>query len=203
MCKNLYSDRELRSSISGLSSCPIIELRYEAVDEQIAKGDRLLAAEKSQEAVVAYQKAFEAARDLKQVKSLAEKLGELEVEVDVTRHLGFVQRWKVIGPFDNTGETGFDASYQPESVADFGATSQGKQGPVQWIEHKTKDEYGRVDLNELLGKKKAVCAYAVTEFFCAGERRVQLRMGSYNAVKLWVNGSLLFDATRQSTPDRA
>jgi hypothetical protein len=177
--------------ISSMLDDPSFELRHEAVAQQITKGDRMLAGKKLEEAIAAYWTAFEAARDLNQVKLLVKKMDELNVDVDVTRHLGFVTRWKVIGPFDNTGEHGFHVSYQPETMVDYSATLQGKDGPVLWIDHTTEDDYGWVDLNKLLGKKKGVCAYAAADFLCESEREVELRMGSYNAVKLWVNGSLL------------
>ena len=36
------------------------------------------------------------------------------VEADLAGHFGFVRRWMLVGPFDNTGGAGFGRVYPPE-----------------------------------------------------------------------------------------
>jgi len=170
---------------------PSLEMRRDAVDRLAAEADRLAEAGKQDQAVVLWEKAFHAARDRDQVESLARRLQSTGQQVDLARHFGFVTRWKIIGPFDNTGEAGFDAVYPPERRFDPAATYQGKSGPVTWRDYTTDDKYGEVDLNQLLGEQKGVVAYAACEFFAPEAIDAEIRAFTENALKVWLNGQLV------------
>lgn len=142
-------------------------------------------------AVEVYRRALSAASDVDQIQLLAGRLDKAGHKVDLARQMGFLVRWNVIGPFDNTGEKGFDVQHAPEKQIDPTATYDGKHGKVAWIEHTTKHEYGLVDLNKILIEEKAVLGYATTEFVCNEEQDVEFRLTSYSAVKLWLNGELI------------
>jgi hypothetical protein len=98
----------------------------------------------------------------------------------------------LIGPFDNTDKQGFDVAYPPESERKFDAKYAGKSGEVGWIEFATDDDYGVVDLTKALAPHKGAVTYAATEFVSPADQRVELRLGTPNAWKLWVNGKLAF-----------
>ncbi len=171
---------------------PSVELRREAVARLI---EQIQQKEKSgtgkEELVRLYRRALSAARDEDQVKQLAEKLRSLGQKVDLARHFGYVLRWKLIGPFDNTGKKGFAVAYPPERELDFSATYPGKVGPVRWIDHTTQEANGRVDLNKALGKHMGAVGYAATVFYSDQEQEVDIRVTSDCAVKFWLNGKLL------------
>jgi hypothetical protein len=99
------ADRAKADAIEpSLLQDPVQELRRGAVQ-------RLIEAMKGKDAAAAkagYQVALAAARDEDQVKFLQGELKKLGVTVDLARHFGFLMKWQVIGPFDNTGRTGFD-----------------------------------------------------------------------------------------------
>jgi hypothetical protein len=99
--------------------------------------------------------------------------------------------WKVIGPFDNTDEKGFDVGNPPEQELDFAAAYPGKLEEVSWIDTTTSDDYGDVDLNKALGKNNGVAGYAFATFYCDEPREVDLRLGTVNANKIWLNGELV------------
>src|SRR5690606_23804141 len=86
---------------------PSVEFRRDAVAQLIEQADPLFDAQKEDEAAALYRRAFEAARDLDQIKHLAKRLRELKQEVDLPTHFGFLVDWKLIGPFDNTEKKGF------------------------------------------------------------------------------------------------
>ena len=65
---------------------------------------------------------------------------------------------------------------------------------MSWAPHHTDDEYGEVDLNKAIGKHMGAAAYAVAEFLSDRAQPCELRVGSGNAVKIWLNGKLLFSA---------
>jgi hypothetical protein len=92
---------------------------------------------------------------------------------------------------DNTDQKGFDRTYPPESGLDLKATYDGKSGPVRWIEYQTDDPHGVVDLTKALDKHKGAATYAAVRLHSPARRPAQVRIGSINACKAWVNGRLL------------
>ena len=180
--------------VPGMLADPSVDLRRDAVARLIEEGQALVTAEKKGAASVLLRQALNAARDVDQIKVIAKTLRELGGQVDLPEHFGFLMRWRVIGPFDNTGLTGFETVYPPESELNFDAEYDAKGGEekAKWSDFQTADEFGMVDVNKAFGPLKEVTAYAYTEFDSAGVRPVELRLGCKNAWKIWLNGELLF-----------
>lgn len=179
--------------IPGMLDDPSVELRRDAVRRLLDQAASSLAARDEASALAAYHQALTAARDPDQVKAASEALKKLGEPVDLARHYGFVRRWQVIGPFDNAGKKGFAVAYPPEKAIDLKAEYEGKLGAVRWLEHTTKDELGHVDLNALLGQHKGVIAYAMAELVSPTDQVVEFRLGTQNAIKLWLNGQPIYD----------
>jgi len=177
--------------IPRLMDDPSIELRRDAVAHHLERASELLKNDKQQDAKLTFRQAFNSARDVDQIKAVAAKLEELGEEVDLPTHFGWVMRWMLIGPFDNTDKQGFEVSYPPETQIDLKATHPGKGVDVAWREHTTKDEYGLVDLNQAVGKHMGSVAYAYAVFESDEDRAAQIRLGSANGNKVWVNGELV------------
>lgn len=177
--------------IPGMLDDPSLELRRDAVARLAAEAERQQQAGQKSEAEATYRRAMTAARDVDQIRKLAEQLRQLGQPVDIALHMGFLLNWQLTGPFDNTDEKGYDTVYPPEREIRLDASYPGKHKPVKWFAHQTKDEWGLVDFNKLLGEEKLVIAYAATEFFSSTARRVQFRTTSLDAVKLWLNGRLI------------
>lgn len=178
--------------IPGMLTDPAAELRRDAVARELRVAQKLLDEGKGPEALVAYRKLFPFSRDEDQVKQIATVLEKQGEPVDLTRHFGFIQQWRLIGPFDNTDKKGYDFAYPPEKEVDFTGEYKGKGSTVGWLEHVTTDLYGVVNFNKVLGKNKSAVAYAVAEIESEVERPVHIRASSHNAVKIWLNGELLF-----------
>ncbi len=174
--------------LPGMLRDPSMEIRRDAVARLIGQAEAAAKAEKPAEAAALYRQAIAAARDLDQVRLLAGRLRKLGDTVDLPRQLGYVVRWKVIGPFDNTGGKGFDAVYAPEREIRLDAAYPGKKEAVRWVDFTATDDLGTVDFNKALGEQKAVAGYAVAEFVSPARQEVQLRLTSMNAIKLWLNG---------------
>lgn len=174
----------------GFLSDPSTELRREAIDRLLTT----LADAKEAEAKKAIlEKAFAASRDVDQIKDLADKVEKAGGKADLPKHFGFITSWKIIGPFDNMKEKGYDVAYPPEKEIKLDAKYKGKDDKeVAWIDHTTVDKHGIVDLNVVLGKTKGAAAYALAEFVSnapdVGPRQVDIRIGSGSAIKVWVNG---------------
>jgi hypothetical protein len=179
--------------IPGMLDDPGAELRRDAVALVLAEADGLFDKKDQPAATAAYRKALAAARDRDQVERAAKRLKELGVAIDLTRHFGFLTRWLLLGPFDNTDGVGFQAAYAPEKGIDLSATCQGKkQQPLRWRDYRTDKPYGLVDLNVALGKHMGVTAYALAVVESPTRRAVQLRAGSNNAVKVFLNGKEVY-----------
>lgn len=181
--------------IPGMLDDPSLELRRDAVARLVEAADKSAASD-AEGAKKTYRQALSAARDLDQVKAITEALDKLGAPVDLQHHYGFLVDWKLIGPFDNRGGKGFNVAYPPEEKIDLGASYDGLEGPVSWKDHHTDDAYGSVDLNKAIGKHMGVAGYAVAIFNSDKARPVELRLGSENANKIWLNGKLLFEAEK-------
>jgi hypothetical protein len=162
-----------------------LELRRDAVAQLLAEADKI---EPAEQALGRYQKAFHHARDLDQIQAAAAKLKSLDAAPDIASHMGFVLRWKLVGPLDNVADRGWDTDYPPEEKIDLAAQYDGQKGPVRWLDHTTTDDYGHVDLAKALDKHKGAVAYAYAELIAGREQPCELRLGTPNASKVWLNG---------------
>lgn len=179
--------------IPGMLNDPSVELRRDAVARLIEQGNEQLDAEKKDDARSTFDQALAGARDDDQVQAIKKRLEELGEKVDLSKHFGFLMSWKLIAPFDNSGNKGFDVVYPPEESLDFKAEYEGKeQMKVHWVEHATENEYGIVDVAKALTPFKGAVSYAATEFESENEQTVDFRLGTPNSWKVWLNGELLF-----------
>ena len=99
--------------------------------------------------------------------------------------------WMIIGPFDTTDITGFHREHPPEKEMDFTGEYAGKEGNVKWFRPKRGWINGFVDLAALLGRVNWAVAYAATSVQSPETREVQLRIGSDDGIKVWLNGELV------------
>jgi hypothetical protein len=178
--------------IPGMLRDPSPEFRREAVARRLQVAESLLESDSKDEAIAAYQTALSGAVDDDQVKAIVKPLRELGQTVDLQQHFGFLATWRLIGPFDNTDTKGFDVAYPPEAGVDFSAKYAGKLGEVEWQPYQTENEYGIVDLAKALAPHKGAVTYAASEYVSDKDQAVDIRLGTPNAWKLWVNGKLLF-----------
>ncbi len=177
--------------VPGMLDDPSWEFRRDAVARLIGQAVKHVESKHSAVAITVYRQALAAARERDQIDLIAQRLRSLGQKVDLVRQLGYVVRWKLIGPFEDVGGKGFDAVYPPEREVRFDAQYQGKKGTVGWKDFVCSDDYGTVDLNKGLVEIKEAAGYAATEFYADREREVQLRLTSDNALKIWLNGTPL------------
>lgn len=179
--------------LPGMLHDPSPELRRDAVavvlkqaQDDFDKGDQ-------DAARAAYRRALTGACDKDQVDRIAEQLDKLGVKIDLAAHFGFVRHWRIAAPFDNGKGVGFNAVYPPEKGVDPEAIYKGKDDKeARWKTVTTNDPYGLVNLNKELGKLKGTVAYAYAIVDSPTERAIQIRAGSPNALKIFLNGKEVY-----------
>lgn len=133
-------------------------------------------------------------------------LGRFDLAGQDEVDLGVVHAWFVVGPFDNERGTGFGQKHGPATQPfDPSATFEGKKTAVGWrpvpLERLPR---GEVELDTLMRPNDQALAYAVTYLHADAETPVALRLGSDEAVAVWVNRAevLRADVRRPYRPDQ-
>jgi len=179
--------------LASMIGDPSLELRYAAI-ELATKQVEGLTDQADKKAKLG--ELFQSSRQPKQVIGLAKKLTDLGQPVDTLKHFGFLTLWNLIGPFDNKDELHFDTVYDVEKellANKFDATSSypGKHDKVSWLQHTTDNQEGVVNVADLYNKEKGAVVYAVQILTFEQAQRVELRLGTINANKVWWNGELI------------
>ncbi len=188
-----HSNDQLREQLlESMLADPSMDLRFEAVKLRLGRIEEAKDMP-AEEQVAQCQELLAAARLPSQVQSIAKRLSDLDVEVDLLTHLGFIADWKVCASFDNVDGVGFDTAYAPEKLFAAGkltaaAKYDGKSGEVGWQDVSTEEPDGKVDLNPIFEKEKGAVAYAATTFNAESELECEVRIGTPNACKVWLNG---------------
>jgi len=121
--------------------------------------------------------------------------GDLEAAKAKIRAVGMVDRWLVLGPFDNEGKDGVDHPFTPEKELaqpiDLTRPYDGKERPVRWRLAPDVYGYGWLDLGDLIRPREKVCAYATTFVRAKGgaARTGSIWAGASGAFKLFWNGT--------------
>ncbi len=171
---------------------PAPEFRRDAVALRISEAAKIDAVHDKAQAVKVYREAFSGALDDDQVKTIAQALEKLGEKVDISKHFAFLTQYSVIGPFDNRGGHGLEAVYPPEKEIKLDAKYDGQLGRVTWQPLQSRGDYGIVDIAKQVKNYKGAAMYLLTGFKSPKTCRVELRLGTDNAWKLWVNGQFLF-----------
>jgi len=175
--------------IPGMLLDPSPDFRRDAVERLIGQAS----AAKGDAAKELYAKAMTGAVHEDQVKTIAKALKDAGEEVDISRHFGFLTSWKIIGPFDNKDQKGFPVVYPPETAVDLTAEYDGQLGKVKWQPITTDDDYGVLDIGKQIENYKGSLMYTTSIYQSEKDQAVEIRLGTPNAWKLWVNGELVFE----------
>lgn len=181
--------------IPGLLLDPSPEFRRDAVALLI----REAAAAEGAAAIAAYRRAFSGAVHEDQVKEISAALRKAGETVEISRHFGFVSSWMIAGPFDNREEKGFAVAYAPETEITAGGPDLAREyegmdaKKVRWQAVETTDDFGVVDIAKQIENFKGSAMYATAVWTSSEAQTLQVRLGTPNAWKLWVNGKLVFE----------
>lgn len=164
------------------------EFRDDAVAAIVARGDAELRDGSGEAARKSFQLAFQHARDSDQVLQLVARLKRVDVTVDPARHLGFVTRFYLCGPFDAPGMTGFAKRFGPEERVDLRSSYVGAEGrQVEWRARGTNDPLGQFNLIQEVAAVKEAVAYAYAELEVAEDQEAQLRCSADDNLSVWLD----------------
>ncbi len=121
----------------------------------------------------------------------------------------YVRRWMVIGEFPNWDGAGHDAAYAPEKEIDFGATYPGWYKAITWKPwYATATNGYKVNLQDAFSPVYEYyprfdygTGYAHAEFLSDRRQEATFRLGHQNAMKVWLNGALVYECVDQIPHD--
>lgn len=104
----------------------------------------------------------------------------------------------LLGTWDNDQGKGFDALHPPEREIDLAKRYPGSIVDVGWRTDYPVDPRGKVHLHSVLSPNRWQVAYAATAIDAADAGEYELRIGTTDPIKVWVNEVLVFSGRRLS-----
>lgn len=130
-----------------------------------------------------------------------EEKAEFEKAKKYYQQIGAIQKWQLIGSFENVSASGFDKDFgvlaQPEPTASF----TNKYGaPIKWYDCNAPRNDQWLDFDFHFAAKNGI-QYAQT--FCTAPTAmdVQLRLGTSGSVKVWLNDQLIINDAEETNND--
>jgi hypothetical protein len=102
------------------------------------------------------------------------------------------ETWYVTGPFPQREFSGFLHEYPPEKDSDVSASYQFGEKEFIWKAAKDGASDGYVNLKSIFQPSAWAVAYGVIYVSSPDERKVQIRLGSDETCKLWLNDELIW-----------
>lgn len=122
------------------------------------------------------------------------------------RQTGFLAEsgWQFVGPFDSIRGEGFHKMFVPEGILPPLAQPEypGQRGPCRWEARQDTVPDGHIDFQQIFsGATDWAAAYAYRTFQVPADSAGQLRIGSDDQVKVWLNGKLVSEVSQPRTTD--
>jgi len=113
---------------------------------------------------------------------------------ELAKKLGFITQWHVIGPFPWSASEGFKDNPIGAPAVDRAAMITPADGkPRKWQPARGGGPSAIVDLTGLFGMVTGSAAFAYAEIDVPAAADAQLRMGSDDGIKVWVNGAVVYE----------
>lgn len=120
------------------------------------------------------------------------EMGEYDKAVEVEAATkSNIDKWIVIGPFENGNQIGFDEIYPPEVEIEVKKEYRGMNSAVQWREVKQLGLKNELDIGSLYDLKTWFTAYALTYIYSPEAKDALINIGCDDACKAWFNDALI------------
>jgi len=139
-----------------------------------------------------------------QARGMIER-GEIEESAELITDLGYVNEWRVLGPFDNEGKAGFERAFPVETnlleAPDPQASFEGRDRLITWQPYAQHRPLGYIDFAAGMRPQHNVCAYAQTVIHSDRAQALSLWVGAAGAARVWWNGEEVLEDTSYRSPD--
>lgn len=133
------------------------------------------------------------------------KQGNISQAEQEAKKMGMVTDWLLIGPFDNTGKSGFKKVYPPENEIALQKSYSGKDSIlIRWFKPKKINLTGFMNLDNFLYPNNWAVGYALTYLYSPVERVALFKVGADDTIKVWFNDQVVIerDIYRQAVIDQ-
>lgn len=100
----------------------------------------------------------------------------------------------VVGGWDNDQGKGFDIAYPPEKGVDLSAKYEGSLMQIGWEKNPPRDVRGETELRDFIAPDRWSAAYLASGFRTSTPGTYELRVSSSDPVKIFVDGTPIFEA---------
>ncbi len=112
---------------------------------------------------------------------------------DFARAIGVVNHWKFVGPFPWNVSEGFKPVFVGEPNVSLDASYTVADKTLQWHAADSMDAAGLYDLFGVIGTVEQSVAFAYANIEVAGDSPAQIRAGSDDGLRIWVNGEVVLE----------
>jgi len=120
--------------------------------------------------------------------------GNIPQAIQEIKKLGMITDWLIIGPFDNTGKSGFKKVYPPEEEINLQKVYSGKDSlQIEWFKPKKIALSGFINFDAFLYPNNWSVGYALTYVYSPREKVAIFKVGADDAVKVWLNDEVVIE----------
>ena len=120
--------------------------------------------------------------------------GNISQAEQEAKKMGMVTDWLLIGPFDNTGKSGFKKVYPPENEIALQKSYSGKDSIlIKWFKPKKINLTGFINLEAFLYPNNWAVGYALTYLYSPAERVALFKVGADDTIKVWFNDQVVIE----------
>ena len=122
------------------------------------------------------------------------QLGNLQEVQQIFQKLGapLETNWYVIGPFSLGNYSGFHHLYAPEEKTELTAQYENNGKHLKWIPANDGHFDGYIDLKKIFKQSAWAVGYGLIYVYSPDQRKVQIRLGSDEAIKVWLNNKQIW-----------
>jgi HEAT repeat protein len=127
------------------------------------------------------------------IRELLKLSASIGPDEKLAKSLGFVTDWSIVGPFPWDPQSGFTKANIGEPAIDLSASYELQGSELRWRNYSAGDPLATVNLGTAIGMRDKVCAYACAEIEVEEATKAEVRAGSDDGIKIWVNGAVVHE----------
>lgn len=143
-----------------------------------------------EESIALREALFNVATDTANVQAILDMAHQQGIAEQFIRKMGFLTQWHLVGPFPWKSADGFAANPVGAPDVDLEASYTVDGQSLSWVIHETGQIINALGL---LGQYDSVSMYGYTTFSSEEAKDAQIRIGSDDGVRIWLNGQTVHE----------